>query len=545
MNALISHFEYNFFTILKAIDTETMYAKDGVRTSPQTKGDTGIIQNALCKKQRILLALSGGSDSVALAYLLHLLQKKYTDLYIACVYINHRQQEQSEQKTEYDLVKMLCARMGFDLFTSAITNDDIHKKPTEAVLREERYKHIIRIAIHNNCNSIMTAHHQDDLVETMLMRLFEGKAGRGLGGIPQYRLLQSTPPLYVIRPCIAYEKNRAIAKNDLLSLCTDNNLPYHTDVSNENTALRRNLIRNTIVPYIKHHYPHVEKNIYTTAIHLREVYNNVFCISDSSQWMIEKKIHNTIVMLSLHRHMFEQQTPLIQKYILYTGCNQMGIADISESFLDECISERFGLNAERVGKKFHIEDIVIIKHKHTLIIQRQKQVSKIQETSTSVSISTYLRQSPVPNPMQKPMQKLTQCECIFPPNLHTDLEKKSNSNTSTKVYICGTLAKDIHGINYTIDTYGNECIEYLKKNDTIHMNNHTIKIVSYLMKHIHTQSWNDVLVLRDTHGIAMVFGGSVLLPSLIRDVRDDCNNHKNTHTIVVSYEAIHIMPHAV
>jgi tRNA(Ile)-lysidine synthase len=214
------------------------------------------------KNTHFVVAVSGGVDSIVLTHLLYTLKAKCT---LAHVNFQLRGDESNrDEKFVRDFAAQLHLPVNVHM---ADTNAyaDLHKMGIQQAAREIRYtwfretidslpKQEKEIAI------LLTAHHADDQVETILMHLFRGTGINGLTGIPVRR----TDELNLARPLLKF------SKAEIKSYAAANGLSYVEDSSNEKNDYTRNLIRNQLLPQVATIFPMVQENILSTSQRLKE-----------------------------------------------------------------------------------------------------------------------------------------------------------------------------------------------------------------------------------------------------------------------------------
>ncbi|HVP07503.1 MAG TPA: tRNA lysidine(34) synthetase TilS [Candidatus Acidoferrum sp.] len=193
----------------------------------------------ISQSDSVLIALSGGPDSVALLHLLTRLRKKMK-LTLNAVYINHQIRKRAALREE-QFCRELCDRYGVNL---TIIRENIpararrEKKGLEECARDFRYDTFERLADEHGCNRIALGHHADDRVETILFRIIRGTGPTGLAGIPIKRGR-------IIRPLFE------LTKSDILAYLKRYKLEYCHDSSNDSPRFARNYIRNRLLPEIR------------------------------------------------------------------------------------------------------------------------------------------------------------------------------------------------------------------------------------------------------------------------------------------------------
>jgi len=201
----------------------------------ETKIKNFIQENSLIREnERILVAYSGGPDSTCL---LIILRKLFPQT--AAVYVNHHLRG-AESEAEEKFVREFCQRKRIPLFVEEIQWNQIPSSLEDAA-RKRRYRHLAKVAKEQNFQKIALAHHQDDAVETFLLRLIRGSGSRGLGRMKVKR------DIY-IRPMLNVERK------EILDYLKKKDIPYFSDSSNQDPKFARNRIRNELIPYIQKNF---------------------------------------------------------------------------------------------------------------------------------------------------------------------------------------------------------------------------------------------------------------------------------------------------
>jgi tRNA(Ile)-lysidine synthase len=207
-----------------------------------TRRLTDLVATALSELKlpegRLTVALSGGADSGALAYLLHELGRE-----MGLVHIDH-QLEASPAMA--GAAGEIAEKLGVPLET--FTVDVEPGASLEARARDARYGVLETLDA-----AVVTGHTRDDQVETMLINLIRGSGPRGLAGIPRFR----TPNIH--RPMLE------ITRSETREIATLAGLPFVDDPMNEDMALTRNRIRLQILPLMREFNPQLDAALARTA----------------------------------------------------------------------------------------------------------------------------------------------------------------------------------------------------------------------------------------------------------------------------------------
>jgi tRNA(Ile)-lysidine synthase len=191
------------------------------------------------KGDRILVAVSGGPDSVALLFGLFTLKSEW-DLKLYVAHLNHKLRG-TESDEDQRFVRNLASRLKLEFFSNRV---DVKKEAkrqklsVEECAREIRYQHLEKIAQKIKADKIATGHQADDQAETFLMRLLRGAGGAGLSGIPPKRGK-------IIRPLIR------TTRKEIESYLKANKITSRLDSSNYLPDFYRNKIRLNLLPKIK------------------------------------------------------------------------------------------------------------------------------------------------------------------------------------------------------------------------------------------------------------------------------------------------------
>ena len=187
------------------------------------------------KNEKILIAFSGGPDSVFLYNLLNFLKEEYS-LEISLIYINHNLRE--DVGNDLKFVREFSEENNVPLYIESVNVKEYaaeNKKSIELAARELRYQAIERTLKNINYDRIATGHNLDDNIETFIFRLVRGTSLKGLKGIPKERG-------NIIRPILQFEKN------EILNCLQENRKSYIIDYTNNENDYTRNYIRNEIFP---------------------------------------------------------------------------------------------------------------------------------------------------------------------------------------------------------------------------------------------------------------------------------------------------------
>lgn len=186
----------------------------------------------------VVIGVSGGADSMALLHLL-ITVRKTIKINIVCAHINHNVRKESDEEKEF--VEDYCDKNNviFEYMKIESFNKDNF---TESIARKIRYDFFKSLIKKYNAKILFTAHHGDDLMETILMRLTRGSTLKGYAGFSKETTIDNYK---IIRPLIHYTKDEILEYNKL------NNIVYVNDLTNDNDIYTRNRYRHNVLPFFK------------------------------------------------------------------------------------------------------------------------------------------------------------------------------------------------------------------------------------------------------------------------------------------------------
>lgn len=229
----------------------------GLVTNPLLSQLNHFLSRHLKPNQPVLLALSGGLDSTVL---LHLLAeaKQTIPFELHAMYVHHGLSPNADAWA--DFCTQQCQRLNVPLEVVRVQLDLNSKQGIEAAARQLRYEALFDFKLNGIApDFVVTAHHQDDQAETLLLQLFRGAGVKGLasmGCIDESRRL--------MRPLLD------VSRQTLQEYAEQNNIQWCDDESNNNTQYERNFVRHDVMPVLATRYPSVKSVLARTASHLAE-----------------------------------------------------------------------------------------------------------------------------------------------------------------------------------------------------------------------------------------------------------------------------------
>lgn len=283
-------------------------------------------------KGRMILGLSGGPDSV---FLLHLLKKHD----IVAAHLNHK--IRSEANKDQDFVEKLCNTLNIPLETIEV---DIEEKSQELgrgieeVGRLYRYEFFRNLAEKHQAKTIITGHHADDNLETILMNFTRGGSLRALAGMSIEDKIDNT---HLLRPLIHTPKSKIL---DYLKL---HKIPYLIDASNKDIKYTRNNLRHEVIPRLNEINPNLVSTIARNHQNLAEI--NDFLDESALAWIKKYSSNNIPVQEFNQLHPALQKAILINLHQLHIG-NILNLESIHVQEALQLIHNNIGNKKKKMGK---------------------------------------------------------------------------------------------------------------------------------------------------------------------------------------------------
>jgi len=206
------------------------------------------------KESKLLLAISGGLDSVVLMHLCNQLK-----LSVSLAHCNFKLRNEESDLDEEFVIK-LSQILNNQIFTIHFDTENYaqeHKTSIQIAARNLRYQWFQELVSTHHFDYILTAHHADDNLETFLINLTRGSGLEGFTGIPEKNG-------NIIRPLLPF------SRAEILEYAKENQLKWREDASNASTKYVRNKIRHQIVPILKEINPNLLDSFSKTLTHLQE-----------------------------------------------------------------------------------------------------------------------------------------------------------------------------------------------------------------------------------------------------------------------------------
>ena len=203
------------------------------------------VRNNLELGDAIVVGVSGGPDSMALLYILNEFKEKM-NLRLICAHVNHNTRKETIKEEEY--IREYCKKNKIIFETIKINSWGDDNFENEA--RSVRYNFFEELIDKYKAKYLMTAHHADDLIETILMRIVRGSTLKGYSGFSK---VVNKGKYKIVRPLIT------LTKDEIIDFDKKNNIKYFIDSTNNEDKHTRNRYRHVILPFLKSENPNVHK----------------------------------------------------------------------------------------------------------------------------------------------------------------------------------------------------------------------------------------------------------------------------------------------
>ncbi len=267
----------------------------------------------------ILLAVSGGADSIALLHCLNNLKnQKALKIRLVCAHLNHQLRAEHSDADEKFVITQ-AENLGIEVITRKLNVTEFSqsdKLSIETAARQLRIDSLIDIASKTGCKFIASGHQKNDNAETIVHRLLRGCGFRGLGGIWP---LRSFGNITFIRPLL--DVNRDEIVNYLKKL----GLNWRLDATNDQCIYKRNFIRHRLIPEI-------QKNSNSSIINqLSELSAAAYKLNLQAQKLADviwtEIVKSDVGTLTMDIHKFLSQPPLVQMEIIHRSLAGLNIGE--------------------------------------------------------------------------------------------------------------------------------------------------------------------------------------------------------------------------
>ena len=303
---------------------------------------------------RVLVAVSGGADSVCLLHLLYSFQARL-GISLQVAHYNHQLRPTANRDEAF--VKLLAKNLDLPISVYRRNKPNKQQAVSEEKAREWRFKFLVKTAVQIKAQCIALAHHQDDLAETVLMRLLRGAGLLGLRGILTDNTIAKQR---FIRPLLT------VSRAQIEIYLKQNKLTFCQDETNQQTHYLRNKIRLKLLPQLTCEYnPNLSSVLTDLAYTAQADYDYLL---SQAQMVFAKQARCFDSKVSFKLKLFLKNHPSIQRLMLrlayeriVKSVNQLAVVHIQE--VEDLLNNR------PVGSEVHWpKAVTVIKTKEELVL---------------------------------------------------------------------------------------------------------------------------------------------------------------------------------
>jgi len=325
------------------------------------------------RRDRVLLAVSGGADSTALLYTMCTLKaENILSAELLCAHINH-QLRGTEADLDEDFVIAEAAKLKLDVITRRVDVREFarsNKLSIETAARKLRLESLLDIAKANNCDCVATAHQKNDNAETILQRLSRGTGFRGLGGIWPRRLFAGN--ISFVRPLLC------VGRDEITEYLKKQNLEWQDDHTNVDCSYRRNFIRHRLLPELQQQCSgSLVEQLFDLSGSAGRFYSLV-CSETEKVWPDMAEVSSETITLNLKSFLAQPQpvkVELIRRSLAQLGS---GERDLTHQHFEKILH----LAEKNIGgRKIDLPDEFVVQREYeNLIFTRPKETSTADES---------------------------------------------------------------------------------------------------------------------------------------------------------------------
>lgn len=335
------------------------------------------------KEAKLLIAISGGIDSVVLSELLHQL---HFDISLAHCNFQLRGKESNNDEI---FTKEFAKQLNVNIFTIKFNTNTFSKENKQSIqvtARNLRYVWFQELIKEHHFNYVLTAHQADDNLETFLINISRGTGLEGLTGIPAINK-------NIIRPLLPF------SRDEIMTFAKENAISWREDQSNQETKYLRNKIRHQITPVLKEINPNLVDSFQKTTLYLQESHQ---IINDRIEDIRSK-------ILTKEKEVVQLSIAAIQKLSNPKAYLYWLLKDYGFSEWEDVTN----LLKAQSGKKVFSKTHQLLKDRDFLLLTKKRNTSK-KRASFLIPKNTLEITTPIPLKLEQISEKATlQKESIY------------------------------------------------------------------------------------------------------------------------------------
>jgi tRNA(Ile)-lysidine synthase len=308
--------------------------------------------NLINYRDKIVIGVSGGPDSVCLLHILYSLKKEF-GLKLIVAHVNYKSRGKDSDRDE-DYVRKLAKKLGLKLYVARrkMKSKRQKTKNIEEKFREIRYDFFNRVLKKERADKIAVAHTKDDQVETIIMFFLRGAGLRGLSGMDIARDK-------IIRPLLF------ASRTEILEYLKKHKLKYQKDITNADITFTRNKIRHKLIPYLELEFnPNLKNTLAAAACAIKDDHDLLSQISENTARNLIKKRGE---MLEINLAKFQVLHPALKRKVLVLALELAAkkTPRITFSFLFEILRM---IEKSKTGAKKPVGKLKIFKKRDKIVI---------------------------------------------------------------------------------------------------------------------------------------------------------------------------------
>ncbi len=326
--------------------------------------------------ESILIAVSGGADSTALALALkELIAREKMKNHFFVGHFDH-QIRGKDSTADSEFVENFSSDLGFEVVSGTITNGKLAKAGNlEQSARDARYRFLVETALENGCSTVLTAHTKNDQAETLLLNLVRGSGIEGLSGMAPLRDLykneitlgesrESQQKVIIARPLLTWAY-----REDTEGFVRSHRIDFRKDAMNDDMKFARVRVRKNLIAVLKEFNPNIVDTLSRTAILLRE---EGVLLREFDELLFNRALaeNPNLSIKTFHSLSKHEGTRLIRYWLLRRRGN---LRRINQTHITAIMSL---VNSRKSGRKTELPDGKCVVKRDGMLIYEQNQVEK-------------------------------------------------------------------------------------------------------------------------------------------------------------------------
>ncbi|MBI3195231.1 MAG: tRNA lysidine(34) synthetase TilS [Ignavibacteriae bacterium] len=317
-------------------------------------------ENLLSEGESLVVAVSGGIDSMTLLDILVRLQQDW-NFQLCVAHFNHKLRDEESEEDEV-FVKQTAERLTLPFYSKSVKTAELSegsRKSIQVVARELRYDFFQQLRLSRGYNKIVTAHNANDNAETVLFNLLRGSGVKGLCGIPSSR-----SDAGIIRPFLFATRERIHQYGE------ERSIAYHEDSSNKKTDYSRNLLRHHIFPIL---HQTINPNLTETLNRNSELFSMLesYLTIQSNEWKKQLLTSVSEEEIIVARELLLEQHEFVQHQFLHTLAKEFSRSEVSF----DTVKEMLTIASSETGSWCPIDE-------HTMLYRDREHVVLTRQPST-------------------------------------------------------------------------------------------------------------------------------------------------------------------